>query len=102
MARHCRVFPATHLFNSTKLRGKLLSVPKPRPKLMQPTKRPVSKVRMALTWLIFVGITVTWIAFLVWRRQNSPAPAETPPAFVTAIISLARNALISTVPTVPT
>jgi len=55
---------------------------------MQPTKRPVSKVRMALTWLIFVGITVTWIAFLVWRRQNSPAPAETPPAFVTAIISL--------------
>ena len=55
---------------------------------MQTTKRPVSKVRMALTWLIFVGITVGWIAFLIWRRQNSPAPAETPPPFATAIISL--------------
>jgi len=43
---------------------------------------------MALTWLFFVGITVAWIAFLIWRRQNSPAPAETPPPFAAAIISL--------------
>ena len=55
---------------------------------MQTTKRPVSRVRMALTWLIFVGVTVAWIAFLIWRRQNSPAPAETPPPFAAAIISL--------------
>src|ERR1700722_7719247 len=79
-----RAFPATafstrhhHAANYNQSRNQAL-------KPMQTTKRPVSKVRMALTWLIFVGITVAWIAFLIWRRQNnSPAPAETAPAFVT-------------------
>ena len=51
---------------------------------MQQTKTPVSKIRVALTWLFFVGITVGWIAFLIWRHQDSQPPTQTEPPFVTA------------------
>jgi hypothetical protein len=43
---------------------------------------------MALTWLLFVGITVGWIAFLIWRHQDSQPPTQTEPPFVTAIVSI--------------
>src|SRR5438105_5786345 len=54
---------------------------------MQQTKTPVSKIRMALMWLLLVGLTVFWIVFLLWRHRDRPlAPGEENPDLVTSII----------------
>ena len=55
---------------------------------MQQTKTPVSKVKMALMWVIFVGLTVGWIVFLLSRHRDTPASARPAPDIVQFIISV--------------
>ncbi len=46
---------------------------------MQQTRAPVSKVKMTVMWVIFVGVTLAWIAFLLWRRREAPVSTEAVP-----------------------
>jgi hypothetical protein len=55
---------------------------------MQQTKKPVSKVKMILMWVVFVGITLCWIALLLWRHRGEAAPAEPAPGLGQAIITM--------------
>jgi hypothetical protein len=43
---------------------------------------------MALMWLVFVGLTVGWIAFLLSRHPDTPASTEPAPDLIRAIITL--------------
>ena len=55
---------------------------------MQQAKKPLSKAKMALMWLVFVGVTVGWIAFLLWQDRDRAPSAEPPPGLVHFIIML--------------
>jgi hypothetical protein len=55
---------------------------------MQQIKTPVSKVKMILMWLFFVGFSVACIAFVLWRHRNGPGPAEPEPGYAHAFVLL--------------
>ncbi len=55
---------------------------------MQRTKTPVSRLKVAVTWLLFLGFIIGWIAFLLWRHRNNPVPSETGSGFAHAVVSL--------------
>jgi hypothetical protein len=46
---------------------------------MQQTKKPVSKVKVALMWAILVGNVVFWCGFWIWHhRADAPTAADEP------------------------
>ena len=55
---------------------------------MERTKRPVSKVKMVLMWLIFLGLTAGWIAFLLSRHRDTPVSTQPAPDLIRTIITL--------------
>jgi hypothetical protein len=43
---------------------------------MQTVKKPVSKLRVVLTWVLFLGVTIGAILLVTWRDHESMAPSE--------------------------
>jgi hypothetical protein len=41
---------------------------------MQKTSKPVSKLKVALLWVILLGNLFFWIGFWAWRHKDDPAP----------------------------
>src|SRR5881394_2394549 len=47
---------------------------------MQQTAKPVSKLKVALLWLLLIGNLFFWLAFWAWRHRNDPSPPPDPEA----------------------
>jgi hypothetical protein len=46
---------------------------------MQPTGKPVSKIKIALLWLFLIGNLVFWCGFWIWWQRRQAPVAEPPP-----------------------
>jgi hypothetical protein len=56
---------------------------------LQQTRKPASKLKMALMWLIFLGFTAALITFLLWTHPDRSAPSEdSAPDIVHTIVTL--------------
>jgi hypothetical protein len=48
----------------------------PTPKRMQQTRKPVSKVKVAVMWAVLLGNIVFWCGFWIWHYRNDSPPDE--------------------------
>ncbi len=55
---------------------------------MRQTRTPVSKVMVALMWLLFLGLTIGWIVFLLARDHPSRDTNENPTDLARIVLSL--------------
>jgi MFS family permease len=60
---------------------------------MQHIKTPVSKPKMALMWLIFIGFGVGLATVLLWGHRNKPLPDDATPRLVQFIVMLVIGGL---------
>jgi hypothetical protein len=55
---------------------------------METTDKRPSKLRIALMWLLMLGVILFWVVFWMWRNHRAPAPEEPPANMVHSVISL--------------
>ncbi len=52
---------------------------------MQPTIQPPSKIKVALMWLLMVGVIAFWVVYWLWRNQEHEAPEDLTPSVARAV-----------------
>src|SRR6266850_4830056 len=65
-----------------------LTFQKPFDPLMQPINKPVSKWRVAFTWIGMVGLIIAITALFVWRNQIRSADKEAIPGAFNSVFML--------------